>query len=132
MIASRSGEPRSASHHRIHDTSLAQGASHESSHRPPPFLADVFPGGLRSLVPGAWAVGQSRSPNEKLNFACIGVGGKGSGDTDHVAGLGNIVALCDIDSDRLGKKAERHAEAKTYSDFRKLLEELAPRSTPWS
>jgi predicted dehydrogenase len=70
---------------------------------------------------------KGESANDKVNFACIGVGGKGSSDTDHVGELGNIVALCDIDSERLGKKAEKFPEAKTYSDFRKLLDELGPK-----
>jgi predicted dehydrogenase len=83
--------------------------------------------GFGILLPGRFAFGQERSPNERLSFACIGVGGKGSSDTDHVAALGNIVALCDIDKNRLDKKGESHPEAKKYSDFRKLLEELAPK-----
>ena len=70
------------------------------------------------------ASGQAGSANDRLRFACIGVGGKGSSDTDHVAGLGDVVALCDIDSQRLGQKAEKHPKAKTFADFRKLLEEM--------
>ena len=62
--------------------------------------------------------------NDQLNFACIGVGGKGGGDTDHVGKLGNIVALCDIDDQRLEKKAAGFPNAKKYNDFRKLLDEL--------
>jgi len=38
-----------------------------------------------------------RSDNEAINIACIGVGGKGSSDTDHAGNHGNVVALCDID-----------------------------------
>src|SRR5439155_3353336 len=68
-----------------------------------------------------------RAANDRLNFACIGVGGKGSSDTDHVAALGDVVALCDIDAGRLGQKAEHFPRAKQYRDFRKLLEELAPK-----
>src|SRR3954466_1287656 len=43
--------------------------------------------------------------NEKINIACIGVGGKGDSDSTgaYVAG-GNIVALCDVDSGTLNKK----------------------------
>src|SRR5918997_784734 len=80
------------------------------------FGIGVAPGLLR---------GQGGSPNERLRFACIGVGGKGSSDTDHVAGLGDVVALCDIDSQRLGTKAEKFPQAKTFADFRKLLDEMA-------
>ncbi|MBX6314213.1 MAG: Gfo/Idh/MocA family oxidoreductase [Isosphaeraceae bacterium] len=83
--------------------------------------------GFGLWVSGPLIRGEDRSPNERLGFACIGVGGKGSSDTDHVAELGEIVALCDIDAQRLGKKAEQFPKAKTYRDFRKLLEELAPK-----
>src|SRR5438270_4084434 len=92
------------------------------------FLQASSLAGFGIWVQGGLALGQQgRSPNERLGFACIGVGGKGSSDTDHVAELGDIVALCDIDSDRLGKKGEQYSGAKTYSDFRTLLEELAPK-----
>ncbi len=87
------------------------------------FLQATSFAGFGIFVPGA----RGRSPNERLNFACIGVGGKGSSDTDHLGALGNIVALCDIDGQRLGKKAENFSEAKQYRDFRKLLEELSPK-----
>jgi predicted dehydrogenase len=83
--------------------------------------------GFGILVPRGLALGQERSPANRLRFACIGVGGKGSSDTDHIGGLGDVVALCDIDSKRLGAKAEKFPGAKTYADFRKLLEEMAPK-----
>ncbi len=66
----------------------------------------------------------SQSPNERINIACIGVGGKGSSDTDQAANYGNLVALCDIDDQRLGTKAEKFPRAKTYNDYRKLLDEM--------
>ncbi len=85
-------------------------------------------------VGGAWWLGtqsleaQERSPVERLNFACIGVGGKGSSDTDDAAGHGNVIALCDIDEGRLEQKARRirrqNKGVKTYTDYRKMLEEL--------
>jgi len=78
---------------------------------------------------GFWVAGRApsvfaESPNEKINIACIGVGGKGSSDTDQAANYGNIVALCDIDDQRLGAKAEKFPGAKTYNDYRKLLDEM--------
>ncbi len=69
-----------------------------------------------------WAGGVG--PNETLNFACIGVGGKGSSDTQHAAHHGRIVALCDIDDERLDAMAAKHKEAKKYNDYRELLHEL--------
>ncbi|HEX4592600.1 MAG TPA: Gfo/Idh/MocA family oxidoreductase [Gemmataceae bacterium] len=65
------------------------------------------------------------SPNGKLRFACIGVGGKGGSDTDNVGQVGQVVALCDVDEKTLGGKAGKFGDAKKYTDFRKLFDELA-------
>ena len=83
------------------------------------FLAGGAPGYARSLRP---------SPNERVRFACIGVGGKGQSDTVDAAGHGEIVGLCDVDEETLAKMANRlkakHPGAKTYYDYRKMLEDL--------
>src|SRR5262245_40521884 len=91
------------------------------------FMKAASLAGFGVYLPRSTVLGQSQTPNERLRFACIGVGGKGSSDTDHVAGLGDIVALCDVDATRLATKAKGFPAARTYSDFRKLLEELAPK-----
>ncbi len=65
------------------------------------------------------------SPNERIRIACIGVGGKGSSDTDQAGQCGEIVALCDIDDNRLAAKAKQFPQAKTFADFRALLGEMA-------
>src|SRR5216683_5385780 len=64
------------------------------------------------------------SPNEKLRFAGIGVGGKGSGDISQAGHLGLCVALCDVDEDFLNAKAKEFADAKKYFDYRKMLDEM--------
>lgn len=79
--------------------------------------------GFGIYLPRAATFGQVKSPNERLGFACIGVGGKGSGDSEQVGAMGDMIALCDVDSNVLGVKAEKYPGAKTYADFRKLLEE---------
>jgi predicted dehydrogenase len=63
--------------------------------------------------------------NNKLNVAGIGVMGKGESD---LAGISkskdvNIVALCDTDDNSLAKAKAKYPGAKTYNDFRKMLEE---------
>ncbi|NLN93808.1 MAG: Gfo/Idh/MocA family oxidoreductase [Candidatus Hydrogenedens sp.] len=63
------------------------------------------------------------SPNEKLNIACIGVGGMGHGDVMKCRGE-NIVALCDVDSKRAEETFYRLPKAKQYKDFRIMLEEM--------
>lgn len=70
------------------------------------------------------ALAESKSANEQVNFACIGVGGKGSSDTDDAGKHGNVVAICDIDEQRLEAKAQAFPKAKKYTDFRKMLDEL--------
>ncbi len=63
------------------------------------------------------------SPNEKLNIACIGVGGMGAGDVRRVADTGeNIVALCDVDWDRAKGPFEAFPKAKRYKDYREMLD----------
>ena len=65
----------------------------------------------------------STSPNEKPNVACIGIGGKGGSDSSNAAKFGNVVAICDIDRDRLDKKAESEGftSAEKFTDFRELF-----------
>src|SRR3954452_4589014 len=69
-----------------------------------------------------WAGGVR--PDEVLNIACIGVGGKGKSDAQHAAHYGRIVALCDVDEKRGGENFAKFPDAKVYHDFRKLLEEM--------
>ena len=70
-------------------------------------------------------VGTVLGANEKINIACIGVGGKGDSDSSDVARCGgNIVAICDVDADTLAKKGKQFPNAKRYNDYRKLLEEM--------
>jgi predicted dehydrogenase len=88
------------------------------------FLKQTGLAGLGFWAAGGIALADSKSPNEKINIACVGVGGKGSSDTDQAAQFGNIVALCDIDDNQLNAKAKRFPNAKKYNDFRKMLEEM--------
>src|SRR6185503_4053344 len=63
------------------------------------------------------------SANDKLNIAVIGVAGRGGENLKEVAALENIVALCDVDSTRLGEAAKKFPSAKTYDDFRRLIDQ---------
>jgi predicted dehydrogenase len=76
------------------------------------------------LSRAATAQDKPASPNERVRFACIGVGGKGDSDSRDAGRYGEIVALCDIDEKTLDKKAEKFPNAKKYFDYRKMLEEL--------
>jgi predicted dehydrogenase len=72
------------------------------------------------------------APSDKLNIACVGVGGKGRSDVANVS-TENIVALCDVDDEQMAGtlKAARqenlpHADmlerATKYRDFRTMLD----------
>ncbi len=68
------------------------------------------------------AMAQRRSPNDKLNIGMIGVHNRGAANLASV-GTENIVALCDVDERYLAEAAQKHPQAKTYSDWRKLVEQ---------
>lgn len=63
------------------------------------------------------------SANDKLNIAVIGVAGRGGENLKEVAALENIVALCDVDSTRLAAAAQKFPAAKTYDDYRRLIDQ---------
>lgn len=72
--------------------------------------------------PGArTASARTVSPNEKLNVAAIGAGGKGMGDI-WACRTENVIALCDIDDNQAAQARERFPEARFYRDFRVMLE----------
>jgi len=87
-------------------------------------LGRVTLAGVGVWVSGSSSVGaESKSPNEKLNIAGIGVGGRGAADVNGAA-IDNIVALCDVDENRAAGTFNKFPNAKKYSDFRKMLDEM--------
>ncbi len=81
---------------------------------------------------GFWVAGRatwaddlaSRSPNERIHVASIGIGGKGDSDSDEAAKHADLVAICDIDDQRLEKKAQKHPQARKFNDFRKMFDTM--------
>jgi predicted dehydrogenase len=67
---------------------------------------------------------KSKSALEQISFACIGIDGKGESDTGDAKRHGNIVAICDVDDQRLGKAGDRYPKAKKFHDFRKMFDEM--------
>ncbi len=72
---------------------------------------------------GTAPVARAASVNEKLNVACIGVGGRGGANVGGVSGE-NMVAVCDVDEKRAGGNFTKFPKAKKYQDFRKMLDEM--------
>ena len=93
------------------------------------FLKEALRAGAATAAIGAVGLPklearESRSPNDKLNIAVIGVAFQGEFNLNGVS-KENIVALCDIDEERLAKAAQRFPSAKKYIDYRELLEKHA-------
>ncbi len=71
-----------------------------------------------------WSFAQTKSPNEKLNIACIGTANRAAASVNAVSGE-NVVALCDVDEKYLEAVKEKFPEAKTYVDYREMLDQMA-------
>jgi predicted dehydrogenase len=69
---------------------------------------------------------QGRSPNDKLNVACVGVGGRGVQVVKGLSGE-NLVAFCDVDDSRAAATFALHPEVgsdRRFKDFRRMLDKL--------
>src|SRR5262249_49447438 len=66
---------------------------------------------------------QGGSPNNKLNVACIGVGGRGGAAVNAMKGE-NIVAVCDADHARAAGTFKQLPDVPRFHDFRKMLDQL--------
>ncbi len=86
------------------------------------FLGAMLAAGTAPLIlPGRlWG---DTAPSRKLNLAFVGVGGRGG---DNIAGCSdeNIVALCDVDSQRAAGGFNEHPNAKRFTDYRVMLDEM--------
>lgn len=74
-----------------------------------------------ALTLGAPAFLRARNVNEKLNIACIGVGGRGGSNLNDVSSE-NIVALCDVFDAAVERAAAKHPKARRFRDFRKVFD----------
>jgi len=82
-------------------------------------------GALGYLFTGpATSVPRAVGANDRVRVAGIGVGGKGWSDIEQAARGMDVVALCDIDEERVAKRAATWSAAKKYFDYRKLFDEM--------
>ena len=84
-------------------------------------LAGAVPSAGFGSTPSLKMLGY-KSPNEKLNIASIGAGGKAASDIRGCAGTENIVALCDVDDERAAAIYKQFEKPPKYKDFRKMLD----------
>lgn len=82
--------------------------------------------GLVSALPASL---RAVAPSDKINIAAIGINGMGWADLTAIlkSPYAQCVALCDVDKNvldkRAGELAQKGQKVKTYSDYRKLLED---------
>ncbi|MHC4403105.1 MAG: Gfo/Idh/MocA family protein, partial [Planctomycetota bacterium] len=88
------------------------------------FLKTTAATGVGFWVAGGVRAQESKSPNERVAMASVGIGGKGSSDSADADKNGDMVAFCDVDTNRLAGAAKKFEKAKPYTDFRKMLEEM--------
>src|SRR5271169_5765361 len=79
--------------------------------------AVTLPGILRSQGAGA------QPPNNRLNVACVGVGGRGYNAVQAMKGE-NLVAFCDVDDERAAKTFGEFPGVPRFRDFRVMLDKL--------
>lgn len=77
--------------------------------------AVTFPNILRSQ--------NGQSPNNKLNIAFCGVGGRGYDAVNGLKGE-NMVAFCDVDDERATKAFEEFPNVPRFRDYRQMLDKL--------
>jgi len=81
--------------------------------------------GAAILSTGVWselARAASTSVHQKLNIACVGVSGR-AGDDIRALQHENIAVLVDVDKDRLARAAAEYKGARTYADYREMLDQ---------
>jgi hypothetical protein len=89
------------------------------------FLRNTASGGLGLLILRNSASAATYQANEKLNVALVGVSGRGSWFVRVVPELReNVVAMCDANERRAAEAFAKFPQAKKYSDFRKMLDEM--------
>lgn len=74
-----------------------------------------------SLLASPQTAKASKSPNEKLNLASIGVAARAASNLKG-CNTENIVALCDIDAKRLNDASKIYTKADHYYDYRHVLD----------
>ena len=85
---------------------------------------DILKAGAASALAVNFLPSRVFGANERLAVAGIGVGGKGGSDISGASKIGDVVALCDVDSRRGGGAFGKWPKAKRFTDFRVMLDEM--------
>ena len=74
--------------------------------------------GALTIAPG---ILRAQNPNNRLNIAVIGCGGRGGANLASVSSE-NIVALCDVNAAAIDRAAAKFPKARRATDFRRLFD----------
>jgi predicted dehydrogenase len=88
------------------------------------FLKYSVSGAILSTLSFPYIGKAQESANERLRFGAIGVGGRGASIANSARRLSDIVAVCDLDTQRIDRvnKSIAQGKAKGYQDYRKILD----------
>lgn len=89
------------------------------------FLKTSAAAGIGFWVANSYAAEESTSPNDKIRFACIGYGSKGKEDFKDASKFGDVVAICEIDDQRLSSAGDQFPKAARFQDWREMFDEMA-------
>src|SRR5687768_13151529 len=64
-----------------------------------------------------------QSPANRLNVACIGVGGRGRSAVTAMADE-NIVGFCDVDEARAAETYDKQPDVPRFTDYRKMFDQI--------
>ena len=64
------------------------------------------------------------SPNEKLNLAFVGAGGRGASLIPSFAQAANLLAFCDVDESYAANTYQAFPQVPRYTDYRKMFDAL--------
>lgn len=86
--------------------------------------------GQAAAAAAAWAAPQVHlravpgSPNEKLNVAFVGAGGRGPALIGGLAGRVNLAAFAEVDESYAAATFKAHPKVPRFTDYRKMFDEL--------
>ncbi|QDU86835.1 Inositol 2-dehydrogenase [Pirellulimonas nuda] len=100
------------------DRSNSTGASRRQ------FLQTGAAAGVGYWVAGGLRAAESSSPNEQVQVAGIGIGGKGKSDLMNASEHAKVVAVCDVDQGFLTGALSEYGIDKGFADYRELFDQM--------
>jgi predicted dehydrogenase len=86
------------------------------------FLKSTAAAGIGLIILPSGTLFGANAPSNKLNVALIGAWGRGRAHHGPISSE-NVVALCDVDENKMAQAAKKFPNAKHYVDWRQCLEQ---------